>query len=947
MLKIQENDIQLVRESSDFDAHWYMSCYGDVELGGFDPAFHFLWLGWRLGRRPSEKADFQFDLKKYLEANPDVQRSGVHPVAHYLALGIADGESRLSSKTDGYLMKPALLASLASSSSQPGDCPVLEKGLVAGSPLFDPLWYVERYPDALLDGCDALTHFLLNGANGFDPSAYFSSSYYLENYPDVQLSGCNPLFHYLRFGHIEGRAPHPAFDPDWYRRRYLQHFPDVEPLTHYLTIGSALGHRPYPFFDCFDYLDRYSDLKGSGIEPYSHWIKYGRAEGRHGTDLSTLGSTLKVAVVAHVFYEDLWSEISLRLHAIPTPFDLIVTVSPGSGIAERVLADWPAAEVLEAPNSGRDIGPFLRVLPLLLKRGYNIVCKLHTKRGATEPDTWRHMLMEGVLGSKALVRQILGWFENDPDLAIVGPKELYLNGQRFIGPNAATLEGLFRRLKGEHAGVPDDWGFFAGSMFWIRPELLRGLATLHLELDLEEDNTSNDAQIAHAVERLFGLLATDRNCRIGLTDVSRARASAIVDVKPAPGKTIWTELADTLPSKREEFALRIPSLKRSKRRAWLAPQRSKLGVTFLGPVEAVNGLGVSARGFVDAAIATGLPVHVIKWRPGFDRVRMRDVDVPTPGEQIINLIHLNFDLMHTACLLDQEPFESLLSCKNYNVAIISWELLAVNPDWAETIHRFDEIWASSSYMVRAIQSVSAIPVRVVRPAIDLSARTIRTSTISSIPSGRVAFLYCSDFGSVVKRKNPEAFWRAYAEEFTPDDGAFCIVKLHYGEKNHPLMLEIEALAESRPDVLLITESMTDGEMDALFARIDCYVSPHRAEGLGLTLLEAMLAGKPVIATGFSGESDFVREDTSLIVDYDLVEVGAGAEPYMAGAVWADPKHVSLRNRMRQVLENIEEAREIGICGRHRVEELFSLEETSQRLKEELLRIWRDGGGKAA
>lgn len=945
MPNITENDIQLVRESSHFDAEWYANYYKDVGLVGLDPAYHFLWLGWRLGRSPSEKSHFQFNLEKYLEANPEVSRGGVHPVAHYLVFGLPHDGGLSRASTASQLKGSGLPDSAAPSSAPTSECLGVAKELVGGSPLFDEKWYNERYPEAALAGYDALTHFLLNGAGGFDPSAYFSSSFYVERYEDVKQMGCNPLVHYLRIGFKQGRSPHADFDADWYRRRYLGQLSDVEPLTYFLTVGSGAGHRPNPFFDGANYLERYPDLKNAGVDPYPHWIKYGRAEGRQGIELGQFGRNLKVAVVAHVFYEDLWPEISLRLHAVPGPFDLIVTVSPGSSLAKRVLASWPMAEIREVPNSGRDIGPFLRVLPLLLQRGYDVVCKLHTKRGATEPDTWRHMLLEGVLGNKAQVRQILGWFENDPDLATVGPNELYLHGERFIGPNAATLARLFRRIEGSNASIPSEWGFFAGSMFWIRPEVLRGLGTLNLLPELEEDNNSYDGQVAHAVERLFGLLATSNNCRIGLTDVSRARATSFVDVQPAPSRMILSELAEILPLKRQEFAPLIPSLKRAKRRAWLAPHGVELGVTFLGPVEAVNGLGVSARGFVDAAIATGLPVHVIKWRPGFDRVRMQDVDVPTPGEQVVNLIHLNFDLMHAARLLDQEPFQSLMSSHHYNIAIISWELLAVNADWADTIHRFDEIWASSSYMVRAIQSVSAVPVRLVRPAINQKPSTDPAPLTVNIPSERVAFLYCTDFGSVVQRKNPEAYWRAYSEEFTPDDGAICIVKIHYGDKNNPLMQEIEALAQARSDVILITESLTDGEMEALFARADCYVSPHRAEGLGLTILEAMLAGKPVIATGFSGEGDFVHEDTALLIEYDLIEVGVGAEPYMAGAVWADPKHFSLRHRMRQVLEDIEAARKVGVRGRRRVEELFSLEHTSRLLKDELTRIWRNGGGR--
>lgn len=918
-----------------FDNDWYLSQYDDVRVAGMDGFDHY---------RKSGKAENR--NSRFLEIrcfSDEAARDGDVSDRHRREANLAGRELRNvgAGISAGAAATPA---SAAPSSSRLAEDLAIEADLIRNSPLFDAQWYAEHYPEAVVDGHDPFTHFLEHGVHGNDPSPYFSSAWYLEQSDDVRTAGINPLGHYLRFGHSEARSPHPVFDVDWYRRHYLNGSSEIEPVGHYLAVGHLQAPQPHALFDCADYLDRYPDLRGAGVDPYLHWLKHGRAEGRQGRDPATLGDSLKVAVVAHIFYEDLWPQISMRLRAIPVPFDLIVTVSPGSELADAVHADWPAADVIEMPNSGRDIGPFLRVLPLLLDRRYDVVCKVHTKRGATEPDTWRHMLLEGVLGSAGQVRQILGWFKHDPDLATVGPNALYLDGPRFVGPNAKALEDLFATVEGPGVAMPGHWGFFAGSMFWIRPELLRGLVDADLLHLIEDDNRSHDGQIAHAIERMFGLIAARNGRRIGLTDVSGPRGGTTVDVRRAPNRMVWDDLGETLPLRTRELARRIPSLRRSKRRTWLAPPGTKLGITFVGPVEAVNGLGVSARGFVDAAIATGIPVHVIKWRPGFDRVRMQEVDVPTPGEQVINIVHLNLDLIHSAGLLDMIPLDALISPAHYNIVIVSWELLAVNPEWVETIHRFDEIWASSTYMVRAMEAVSAIPARVVRPALNVTSRDAVVRLPFDLPQDRTIFFYGADFGSIVKRKNPEAFWRAYVAEFKPSDGAFCVIKLHYGDPTHPLLLEITALAASRPDIMLLTESLSDDEMASLFARIDCYVSTHRAEGLGLTLLEAMLAGKPVIATGHSGESDFVRQDTALTVDYDLVEVGEGAEPYMASAVWAEPRHDSLRARMRQVLEDRDAARVIGARGRERAIELFSVEQASARLGTELTRIWRSGGG---
>lgn len=82
--------------------------------------------------------------------------------------------------------------------------------LIRSSALFDPGWYLHRYPDVERAGIDPAKHFLLYGGfEGRDPGPGFSTQWYLENYPDVANSGINPLIHYIRFGEKQKRNPKP------------------------------------------------------------------------------------------------------------------------------------------------------------------------------------------------------------------------------------------------------------------------------------------------------------------------------------------------------------------------------------------------------------------------------------------------------------------------------------------------------------------------------------------------------------------------------------------------------------------------------------------------------------------------------------------------------------------------------------------------------------------
>ncbi len=78
-------------------------------------------------------------------------------------------------------------------------------------PLFDEVWYADRYPDVRAAGFPGLVHYLRFGwREGRSPHPLFDEVWYADRYPDVRAAGFPGLVHYLRFGWREGRSPHPA-----------------------------------------------------------------------------------------------------------------------------------------------------------------------------------------------------------------------------------------------------------------------------------------------------------------------------------------------------------------------------------------------------------------------------------------------------------------------------------------------------------------------------------------------------------------------------------------------------------------------------------------------------------------------------------------------------------------------------------------------------------------
>jgi len=238
----------------------------------------------------------------------------------------------------------------------------------------------------------------------------------------------------------------------------------------------------------------------------------------------------KFAIAVHVYYPDLWPDIARRLKALDYPYLLDITVPPGQAAAveQLVKQDFPAAHIHVTPNRGMDIMPFLSLVPRWKQEGILAVCKLHTKKGdggeiATQ---WRTLLLDTLAGHPETPGRIAQTFSAYPRLSLAGSAALYLSGQRLMYQNEPALTQLAQTLY--HSPLPrNDWGFFAGTMFWARPDALAPLARLVASLPpTSSRDHAKDGQFEHALERIFGLIPHFSGGQIGLLTASNNPADA-------------------------------------------------------------------------------------------------------------------------------------------------------------------------------------------------------------------------------------------------------------------------------------------------------------------------------------------------------------------------------------------------------------------------------------
>src|SRR5262249_20763389 len=148
--------------------------------------------------------------------------------------------------------------------------------------------------------------------------------------------------------------------------------------------------------------------------------------------------------------------------------------------------------------------------------------------------------------------------------------------------------------------------------------------------------------------------------------------------------------------------------------------------------------------------------------------------------------------------------------------------------------------------------------------VHFSASADRGRRRLGVPADKFLFLTMYDLASIQERKNPaatlEAFDRAFNREQTR---AILVVKTQNGELDPQGLAALRERLSGRRDVIWINETLPRQDVYDLIAGCDALVSLHRSEGFGLALAEAMLLGKPVVATNWSGNTDFMRPDNSL------------------------------------------------------------------------------------
>jgi glycosyltransferase involved in cell wall biosynthesis len=323
-----------------------------------------------------------------------------------------------------------------------------------------------------------------------------------------------------------------------------------------------------------------------------------------------------------------------------------------------------------------------------------------------------------------------------------------------------------------------------------------------------------------------------------------------------------------------------------------------IAVNVIGETTGFTGMSSTVRRYVVALESIGVNVQL------FDASHISDATLSRTANPAINIVCCEV-ASHFAVRsrLGEDFFRG-----RYNIGIWLWETPTFPNEWYDRFAYYDEIWAPTSFIASVLAPISPVPV-VRMPMVlaqELSGSRGDGRRQFAIADNEFVYLFIFNFRSRVQRKNPQAVIDSFKNAFTPTEAARLIVKCSNSDFNQDYFREMKRSAEGHR-ISIIDGDSSEREIRNLVAASDCYVSLHRAEGVGLTISDAMAAGKPVIATGWSGNMDFMTVANSYPIRYEMRQLDQNIAHYRAGDVWAEACIQHAAETMRHVFMCRDEA----------------------------------------
>jgi glycosyltransferase involved in cell wall biosynthesis len=317
------------------------------------------------------------------------------------------------------------------------------------------------------------------------------------------------------------------------------------------------------------------------------------------------------------------------------------------------------------------------------------------------------------------------------------------------------------------------------------------------------------------------------------------------------------------------------------------------GINLIGYATSPTGLGEDLRSF--AAMLD------------FLNISYSIIDVPTESQGRVKYPwqHLTTETFSSSfffmspmeCMRLKEAQPKLFSEPKLKVGYFLWELPDYPDRYLKALDVVDHIWCPTQFVQEAFfKKMQKLILVIPLPVINVKRKGRQFRRELEIPNEAFVTLYMFDIRSTLARKNPQATIEAFLEFAKELPNAYLILKINRWEQVDRKQFDWMPL---HPRIRILNEHMNDSELADLYEASDVYLSLHRSEGFGRTLVEAMQHGLEVVSTNYSGPHDFLTEDNARLVEWKETPANPGDYPYTLGSRWAEPSIKSAVMRLNE------------------------------------------------
>ena len=324
-------------------------------------------------------------------------------------------------------------------------------------------------------------------------------------------------------------------------------------------------------------------------------------------------------------------------------------------------------------------------------------------------------------------------------------------------------------------------------------------------------------------------------------------------------------------------------------------QKYKEGINIIGYTEGSFGLGEAVRLNIKAAKKHGIPLTLID----YDKVKANpkyqySFDYP------VNLVQISLqDLKSFFGIINPDLFKG-----RYTILFLVWESEYIAPELLENLNLFNEIWTTSDYCKSIFQKTYNNPIVVVPHPVEVALEANdKQNTIAFFDEKKFSFLFIFNYHSSIERKNPFFLIEAFKAAFGNNDNVELVIKTVGAEHYKKSRQQLYQYTSDTKNIQIFDIELDKNSVNQLINNCDAYVSLHHSEGFGLTLAEAMFLGKPTIATNYSGNTEFMNNDNSYLVDYKPGLIKNPDKNFCAKTLWANPILSSAVDKFIEVYEN--------------------------------------------